>query len=71
MIMSDLKSKLPDLKELASMTGKLITGIKDTVVEIIDDYKQKRETQGDEKPSEEKKAESKPKSKAKEKKSEE
>jgi hypothetical protein len=42
MNMSDLKSMLPDLKELTSMTGKLFHGIKNTVEEIIEDYKQKR-----------------------------
>ena len=39
--MSDLKSKLPDLNELGSMAGKLYKDIKQSVVEIIDDYKQK------------------------------
>ncbi|MCL5272911.1 MAG: hypothetical protein M1486_06405 [Gammaproteobacteria bacterium] len=40
--MSDLKSKLPDLKELSSMTSKLFKGLKDSVNEIIQDYKDKR-----------------------------
>lgn len=40
--MSDLKSKLPDLKELSSMACKLFNGIKSSVGEIIQDYKQKR-----------------------------
>ncbi|KGP63197.1 hypothetical protein EP47_06890 [Legionella norrlandica] len=40
--MSDFKSKLPDLNELTSMTAKLFRGIKDSVHEIIQDYKQKR-----------------------------
>ena len=40
--MSDFKSKLPDFKELASMTGKLYKGIKNSVEEIIHDYKEKR-----------------------------
>ena len=39
--MSDLKSKLPDLNEITSMAGKFYTDIKKSVVEIIDDYKQK------------------------------
>ena len=39
--MSDLKSKLPDMNELGSMAGKLFKDIKASVVEIIDDYKQK------------------------------
>lgn len=43
--MSDFKSKLPDLKELGSMTSKLFDGIKNSVNEIISDYKQKREVQ--------------------------
>ncbi|KTD82839.1 hypothetical protein [Legionella waltersii] len=40
--MSDFKSKLPDLKELGSMTAKLFNGIKTSVNEIIKDYKDKR-----------------------------
>ncbi|TAL63772.1 MAG: hypothetical protein EPN84_04580 [Legionella sp.] len=40
--MSDLKSKLPDFKELASMGSKLFKGIKGSVEEIIQDYKAKR-----------------------------
>jgi len=41
-MMSDFKSKLPDLKELGSMTSKLFGGLKSTVNEIIHDYKEKR-----------------------------
>lgn len=41
--MSDFKSKLPDLKELGSMANTLFNGIKNTVDEIVKDYKQKRE----------------------------
>lgn len=40
--MNDFKSKLPDLKELTSMTSKLFNGLKTTVNEIIHDYKEKR-----------------------------
>lgn len=40
--MGDFKSKLPDLNELGSMTGKLYKGIKNSVKEIIEDYKKKR-----------------------------
>ena len=40
--MSDLKSKLPDLKELGEITGKLLKDIKVSVGEIMRDYKQKR-----------------------------
>ncbi len=39
--MSDFKSKLPDLKELGEITGKLFKDIKTSVTEIIDTYKQK------------------------------
>lgn len=39
--MSDFKSKLPDLKEVAQITGKLFKDIKNSVGEIISDYKQK------------------------------
>ncbi|KTD47708.1 hypothetical protein [Legionella quateirensis] len=53
--MSDFKSKLPDLKELSSMTSKLFKGIKNSVEEIIQDYKHKREHQ--EAPAEEVKTE--------------
>ncbi len=38
--MSDFKSKLPDMKELGSITGKLFKDIKNSVTEIIQDYKQ-------------------------------
>ncbi|WP_298627090.1 hypothetical protein [uncultured Legionella sp.] len=40
--MSDFKSKLPDLQELSSMTSKLFKGLKESVTEIIKDYKEKR-----------------------------
>ena len=40
--MSDFKSKLPDLKELTSMTCKLFNGLRNSVEEIIKDYKDKR-----------------------------
>jgi hypothetical protein len=43
--MSDFKSKLPDLKELSSMSSKLFHGIKSSVTEIIHDYKEKRAEQ--------------------------
>jgi len=39
--MSDFKSMLPDFKELGEMTGKLFKDIKNSVCEIVDDYKQK------------------------------
>lgn len=54
--MSDFKSKLPDLNELTSMTAKLFKGIKTSVSEIIQDYKQKR---AQPETAEEKKTESK------------
>ena len=50
--MSDFKSKLPDLKELGSMANTLFNGIKNSVDEIVKDYKQKREEEA--KASEEK-----------------
>ena len=67
--MNDLKSKLPDLKELSSMSNKLFNGIKNAINEIVHDYKEKRavndtkaeqETTTQEAPVA-KKAESKPK----------
>ncbi|WP_447530637.1 hypothetical protein [Legionella pneumophila] len=59
--MSDFKSKLPDLNELTSMTAKLFKGIKTSVSEIIQDYKQKRAqpVSTEEKTTENKPAESK------------
>ncbi len=60
--MSDFKSKLPDFKELTSMTSKLYKGIKSSVQEIIQDYKEKR-VETETKPSEENKASSKPEEK--------
>ncbi|KTD14759.1 hypothetical protein Lgra_0462 [Legionella gratiana] len=67
--MSDFKSKLPDLKELASMTSKLYTDIKKSVGEIVQSYKENRAQQESEQAQaapetppakEEVKAESKP-----------
>jgi hypothetical protein len=40
-IMSDWKSKLPDLKEVASMSTKLAQDIKKSITEIFHEYKQK------------------------------
>lgn len=40
--MNDLKSKLPDLKEITGMAGKLFTDVKKSVVEIAGAYKEKR-----------------------------
>ncbi|CEG56357.1 hypothetical protein [Legionella fallonii] len=60
--MSDFKSKLPDFKELTSMTTKLYKGLKNSVQEIIQDYKQKRaETEAT--PAEENKESTKPEEK--------
>ncbi len=39
--MSDLKSKLPDLSELSSMADTLYHGVKDSIVKIIAEYKEK------------------------------
>ena len=41
--MSDMKSKLPDLKELTDMTSKFFAAMKKSVCEIMADYKKKRE----------------------------
>ena len=46
--MSDFKSKLPDLKELASMTSKLYTDIKKSVGEIVQSYKENRAQEAEE-----------------------
>lgn len=40
-MMSDFKSKLPDLKELGEMTNKLFKDVKNSISEIIKDYKEK------------------------------
>lgn len=50
--MSDFKSKLPDFNELTSMTGKLFKGIKNSIGEIIHDYKAKRAEPEETKPPE-------------------
>ena len=39
--MSDLKSKLPDFKELGNMAGKLFKDIRSSVSEIVKEYKEK------------------------------
>jgi F0F1-type ATP synthase membrane subunit b/b' len=39
--MSDFKSKLPDLNELASMAEKFFKDMKNSVSEIIESYNQK------------------------------
>ncbi|MDX2345470.1 MAG: hypothetical protein QNK11_01150 [Legionella sp.] len=39
--MGDFKSKLPDMKELTGMIGKLFTDVKKSVVEIVGEYKEK------------------------------
>ena len=39
--MSDFKSKLPDLKEVTGMLGKLFGDVKKSVIEIADAYKEK------------------------------
>lgn len=41
--MSDLRSKLPDLKEISSIAGKLFKDLKTSINEIVSDYKKKRE----------------------------
>lgn len=42
--MSDMKAKIPDLAELGNMAGKLFKDVKNSVCEIVDDYKAKRNT---------------------------
>ena len=39
--MSDFKSKLPDLKEVSAIAGKLFKDLKTSVSEIMSDYKEK------------------------------
>lgn len=45
--MSDLKSKLPDMKEVGSIATKLYKDLRTSVTEIIHDYKKKREEVAD------------------------
>ncbi|MGL5743474.1 MAG: hypothetical protein ACRCXC_13585 [Legionella sp.] len=60
--MSDFKSKLPDLKELATMTSKLYTDIKKSVGEIVHAYKENRAQEATQ--NDQENVEEKPKSKA-------
>lgn len=56
--MSDFKSKLPDMKDITSITTKLFKDLKNSVTEIITDYKKKHfqeETKKTTKPSSAKK----------------
>jgi hypothetical protein len=39
--MNDFKSKLPDFKEIISITNKFYKDVKKSICEIIDDYKTK------------------------------
>jgi hypothetical protein len=50
-IMGDFKSKLPDLKELGEISGKLFKDLKTSVSEIITTYQQKRPKGGETKAS--------------------
>jgi hypothetical protein len=45
--MGDFKSMLPDMNEITSIAGKLYKDVKNSVTEIIQDYKQKRGATGD------------------------
>lgn len=42
--MSDFKSKLPNFNEISSIASKLFKDVKTSVTEIIDDFKNKRES---------------------------
>ena len=48
--MSDLKSKIPDLDELGAMASKLYKGIRESIDEIVVDYKKKHLDEPDETP---------------------
>lgn len=50
-MMGDLKSKLPDLKELGEIGGKLFRDLKTSVCEIITAYKQKHPPEKPTKPA--------------------
>ncbi len=41
-IVSDLKSKMPDFKEISSMAGKFFKDLKNSIDGIVQDYKKKR-----------------------------
>ncbi|WP_419420641.1 hypothetical protein ACNVED_04905 [Legionella sp. D16C41] len=49
--MSDFKSKLPSLQELTHIASKLFKDVKNSVSEIIDEYKQKRAAEEAAKPN--------------------
>lgn len=42
--MKDFKEKLPDFKEVTSIASKLFKDVKNSICEIINDYKKKRST---------------------------
>lgn len=44
--MPEQKSKMPDLNEITGMATKLFNDIKDSVTDIIKDYKAKRDVDG-------------------------
>ena len=41
--MGDSKSKIPDMEEIKSITGKIFKSLKSTITEVVHDYKKKRE----------------------------
>ncbi len=41
--MTDSKSKFPDMKELGAIASKLFKDIKNSVTDILEDYKKKRD----------------------------
>ncbi|KTC67963.1 hypothetical protein Lbir_2565 [Legionella birminghamensis] len=46
--MSDFKSKLPNLQEITSFASKLFKDVKNSVGEIVDEYKKHREEAAEE-----------------------
>lgn len=56
--MNDMRSKMPDLKEVTAMASKLFGDLKKSVCEIVSDYKAKH-SESSEKPATEKKADKK------------
>ncbi|OGV44409.1 MAG: hypothetical protein A3F46_06335 [Legionellales bacterium RIFCSPHIGHO2_12_FULL_42_9] len=45
--MTDMKSMLPDLKDVTSIANKLFKDVKKSVSEIVSDYKEKHACQDD------------------------
>ena len=52
--MADMKSMLPDLKDVTSIASKLFKDMKKSVTEIVHDYKEKHSCQDESSPTKKK-----------------